>query len=166
MSLLRFNWTDEVRYRRRFRALLRHAQSIAILCLDAGLDHVFLSDGYQQVVERTYLGLDPVQHQEVYLTSLSYIQSWALLLVAGEVAPAQLGRSLFLHQSEILWIDYEGEKFVADTVFAVINGMVLVATAEEFPLDENYLVDRQLFRTEVAHIGDQIQGYRKLTGEF
>jgi len=166
MSLLRFTWTDEARYRRRFRVLLRHAQSITILCLDAGLDHVYLSYGYQQVVERPCLGLDPVLRQEVYLTSLSYIQSWALLIVADELAPAQLGRSLFLHQSEITWIDHEGEKFVVDTVVAVINGMVLVAAAEEFPLDENYLVDRLLFRTEVAHIGAQLQRYKKQTGEF
>lgn len=165
MSVIHFNWTDETRYRVRFRESLKRARSTAALSPQGGLTHVYLSPGYQAVIERPVIGLDLMQRLEAYPVGLSYIEGCALLIVADETVPAQLGRSLFLHQKQIVWIDNDGQEFVADTVFAVLDGTVLIATAKEFPLDERYLVDRQLFRAEVAHVCDELRRYKGIQSE-
>ncbi|HVS52604.1 MAG TPA: hypothetical protein VHD62_09630 [Opitutaceae bacterium] len=162
--MLRFRWTLEARYRVRLAKLLD--SSVTSTALGGSLEQAYVSRNYQAVLERTCLGADPAFRRQILRLGLGYLEGSILLLLAEELASVQLGRSLFLDRLKLAWMDHEGLEFGVETIIAVFDGTIVVATGEEFELDERFYVDRQLLRVEVGYRSEQMWRHRqRQTGE-
>ena len=147
--MLAFTWTRELSYRNTYDKLC----AAAVPPAPGTAPPLVLSPGYAAVFAR--VGDEGRDLGELYLAGA------VLDLLFRGLGGLPLGRTFFVGSCELEWIDANGEEFRVVTAVAVGSPVLLVATGDEFPLDEDFWVDRLLFRVEVRRLLALRRDYRR-----